>query len=134
MRWKLAISTCVVLVVAAVAPGHPVMGQTADGQDSSTWGSSARPKAVQNKKQGRSAGGEMASGAGDIGKGTAKGVGSLAVGTGKGAADLVTLHPINAAADVGKGGVAAGTHVGVGAVKGTAKIGKGVGKGIKHIF
>lgn len=84
--------------------------------------------------KGRSAGGDIGSGSGDIGKGTAKGAGNLAEGTGKGAADLVTLHPIDAAGAVGKGGAAAGKNIGVGAVKGTGKIGKGIGHGIKHIF
>jgi len=77
---------------------------------------------------------QIASGAGDIGKGAAKGVGNLAKGTGKGALDLVTLHPINAAASLGKGAGLAGKDVGVGTVKGTAKIGKGIGKGIKKIL
>lgn len=85
-------------------------------------------------KKTQSAGHEVASGSGDIGKGAAKGAGSLAAGTGKGAVDLVTLHPINAATSVGKGGVTAGKDVVVGTTKGTAKIGKGVGKGIRHIF
>ena len=60
------------------------------------------------EKKTRSAGGEVASGTGDIGKGAAKGVGSLAAGTGKGAVNLVTLHPLDAASSVGKGGVVAG--------------------------
>lgn len=85
-------------------------------------------------KKPKSAGHEVASGSGDIGKGAAKGAGSLAAGTGKGAVDLVTLHPINAATSVGKGGVTAGKDVAVGTTKGTAKIGKGIGKGIRHIF
>ena len=86
------------------------------------------------EKKNRSAGGEVASGTGDIGKGAAKGAGSLAAGTGKGAVNLVTLHPVDAAASVGKGGVVAGKDVAVGTTKGTAKIVTGVGKGIKHIF
>ena len=85
-------------------------------------------------KKSRSAGGEIASGSGDIGKGAAKGAGNLAVGAGKGAVDLATLHPIDAAASVGKGGVSAGRNVAVGTTKGTAKIVTGVGKGIKHVF
>ena len=86
------------------------------------------------EKKTRSAGGEVASGSGDIGKGAAKGAGNLAAGTGKGAVDLVTLHPVNAATSVGKGGVTAGKNVAVGTTKGTAKIATGIGKGIKHIF
>jgi hypothetical protein len=86
------------------------------------------------KPQGRSAGGDIGSGTGDIGKGAAKGTGNLAKGTGKGAVDLVTLHPIDAAGAVGKGGASAGKNVVVGTAKGTGKIVKGTGKAIKHIF
>jgi len=86
------------------------------------------------EKKTRHAGGDVASGTGDIGKGAAKGAGNLAAGTGKGAVDLVTLHPIDAATSVGKGGVSAGKNVAVGTTKGTAKIATGIGKGIKHIF
>jgi hypothetical protein len=96
--------------------------------------STANPKSGHSQKKGRSPGGDVASGTGDIGKGAAKGAANLAVGAGKGAVDLVTLHPIDAAASVGKGGVVAGKDVGVGTVKGTGKIAKGVGRGIKHIF
>jgi len=85
-------------------------------------------------KHGRSAGGDIGSGTGDIGKGAAKGTGNLAKGTGKGAADLVTLHPVDAAGNVGKGAASAGKDVGVGAAKGTGKIVKGTGKAIKHVF
>jgi hypothetical protein len=92
------------------------------------------PKTAHPEKKSRSAGGEVASGTGDIGKGALKGAGSLATGAGKGAVDLVTLHPIDAAVSVGKGGVCAGKNVAVGTVKGTGKIVGGVGKGIKHIF
>ena len=77
---------------------------------------------------------DVASGAGDIGKGTAKGVSSAAKGTGRAAGDLVTLHPINAATDLGKGAANTGKNVGVGTVKGTAKILRGTGKAIKHVF
>ncbi len=84
--------------------------------------------------QGRSPGGDIGSGAGDIGKGAAGGVGNVAKGTGKGAVDLVTLHPINAAGNVGKGAAVGGKDIGVGAAKGTGKVAKGVGRGIKHIF
>ena len=106
-----------------------VPGRAASDQISNT-----NPKNVHSQKKGRSPGGDVASGTGDIGKGAAKGAGNLAVGAGKGAVDLVTLHPIDAAASVGKGGVSAGKDVGVGTVKGTGKIAKGVGRGIKHIF
>jgi hypothetical protein len=91
-------------------------------------------KSAPAREKGRSAGGDIGSGSGDIGQGAARGAGNLAAGAGKGAADLVTLHPINAAMAVGKGGAAAGKNIGVGTVKGTGKIAKGIGKGIKHIF
>ena len=116
------------LLLVGLAGSVPALSQSGSGQYST-----ANQK-KHHEKKGRSAGGEMASGTGDIGKGAAKGAGNLAVGTGKGAVDLVTLHPIDAAASVGKGGVSAGKDVGVGTVKGTGKIVKGVGKGIKHIF
>jgi hypothetical protein len=124
VRTKLGFAALVMFGLAAAAlPGH--------AQASPDQGST---KATHPQKKGRSAGGEVASGTGDIGKGAAKGAGNLAVGAGKGAVDLVTLHPIDAAASVGKGGIVAGKDVGVGTVKGTGKIAKGVGKGIKHIF
>ncbi|HZD47437.1 MAG TPA: hypothetical protein VE178_01715 [Silvibacterium sp.] len=118
MNFKPGVVTLLLLSLAAAAPSQAASG----------------PRSEHPHKKGRSAGGEMASGAGDIGKGAAKGAGSLATGAGKGAVDLVTLHPIDAAADVGKGGVSAGTHIAVGTTKGTFKVAKGVGKGVKHIF
>jgi hypothetical protein len=84
--------------------------------------------------QGRSAGGDIGSGSGDIGKGTGKGAGEAAKGVGKGAGDLVTLHPVGAAENVGVGAGKAGKDVGVGAVKGTGKIGKGTGRLIAKPF
>jgi hypothetical protein len=84
--------------------------------------------------QPRSPGGDVGSGAGDIGKGTGKGAGKAAEGVGKGAGDLVTLHPAGAAENVGKGAGVAGKDVGVGAAKGTGKIAKGTGRGIGKIF
>jgi hypothetical protein len=84
--------------------------------------------------QPRSPGGDVGSGAGDIGKGTAKGTGAAAEGVGKGAGDLVTLHPVDAAGNVGKGAAVTGKDVGVGATKGTGKIAKGTGRGIGKIF
>lgn len=74
----------------------------------------------------RSAGGDIGSGAGNIGKGTAQAGGNVA----KGAGNLVTLHPVGAGKDLGKGG----KDLGVGAVKGTGKIAKGTGRGIGHLF
>ena len=88
----------------------------------------------KHHKNSRSAGAEVGSGAGDVGKGVGKGAGDLAKGTGKGAVDLVTLHPVNAATDIGKGAGKAGGHVAVGTVKGTGKVVKGTGKAIKKIF
>src|SRR5262249_17293886 len=87
-------------------------------------GTTPNPAASQadSQKQGRSAGGDIGSGSGDIGKGAGKGAGDLAKGTGKGAGDLVTAHPIDAAGDVGKGGASAGKDAGVGAAKGTGKV------------
>ena len=119
----------ITLLVAGLAVAVPAQSQAVTDHSSGT-----SSKATHTEKKGRSAGGEMASGTGDIGKGAAKGAGNLAAGAGKGAVDLVTLHPIDAAASVGKGGVSAGKNVGVGTVKGTGKIVKGVGKGVKHIF
>jgi hypothetical protein len=84
--------------------------------------------------QPRTAGGDVGSGAGDIGKGTAGAAGNVAKGTGKGAADLVTLHPIDAAGNVGKGVGVGAKDAGVGVAKGTGKIAKGTGKGIGHLF
>src|SRR5580693_5920938 len=103
-------------------------------QAASDQSSAANPKSGHSQKKGRSPGGDVASGTGDIGKGAAKGAGNLAVGAGKGAVDLVTLHPIDAAASVGKGGVVAGKDVTVGTVKGTGKIGRGIGKAVKKLF
>ena len=102
-------------------------------QSSSEQTTTNDQKRVEGKK-GRSAGGEIGSGSGDVAKGAAKGAGSAAKGVGEGAGDLVTLHPVGAATAVGKGGANAGKDVAVGTTKGTGKILKGIGKGIKHIF
>ena len=107
-------------------------GLAAYGQSQSTPNDATSKPPIQ--KQSRSAGGDIGSGSGDIGKGAAKGTGNLAAGAGKGAGDLVTLHPVDAAGAVGKGAASAGKNVGVGAAKGTGKILKGTGKGIKHLF
>jgi len=88
----------------------------------------------KDKKKSRSAGGEIGSGAGDIGKGAAGGAGSAAAGVAKGAGDVVTLHPIDSAAAVGTGAGKGAKDVGEGTAKGSGKIIKGIGKGIKHIF
>ena len=117
-------------MLVIVGLGIPAWAQTAEEQNPRT----DRPSEVQQHKRQRSAGGEIGSGAGNIGTGAAKGAGSLAKGTGKGAVDLVTLHPVDAAASVGKGAAGAGKDVGVGTVKGTGKIVKGVGKAIRKVF
>ncbi len=110
-------------------------GQNAPGQNTQLPlpADTAQPPA-QTQPQQRSPGGDVGSGAGDVGKGTAKGAGAAAQGVGKGAGDLVTLHPVNAAGNVGKGAAVAGKDVSVGAAKGTGKIAKGTGRGIGRIF
>ena len=126
MKARFALCTLPLLGFIAAAP---LSAQSGSDQSSTT-----KQKTVHKEKSGRSSGGEVASGSGDIAKGAGKGAGNLAEGAGKGAAELVTLHPVDAAASVGKGGVSAGKDVTVGTTKGTTKIVKGIGKGIKHIF
>lgn len=94
------------------------------------------PKAekVEKKKAKRSPGGDIGSGAANIGTGAAKGAGNLAKGTAKGAVDLATLHPIDAATSIGGGAVSAGKNVTVGTAKGAGKITRGVGRAIKKVF
>jgi hypothetical protein len=125
---KSDIGLILILLVGLVA-ALPAQSQLKSDQNTTP-----SQKSAPSKERGRSAGGDIGSGSGDIGKGAAKGAGNLAAGTGKGAADLITLHPINAATAVGKGGAVAAKNIGVGTVKGTGKIAKGIGKGIKHIF
>lgn len=131
MKIKLGLFTLLLLFgLATVVPAR----SQSNSDQSATAQNSARART------GRNAGGDVGSGSGDIGMGTAKGASNLTAGTGKGAGDLVTGRPVNVAGAVGKGGASAGKNigVGVGAGKGTGKIGKGVGKGlgkgIKHIF
>ena len=121
-----------VLISAAPAFGQQPQPTPEPAQTAPPATTQVQPGAV--RPEGRSAGGDIGSGAGDIGKGAGKGAGNLAVGAGKGAADLVTLHPVNAAGAVGKGAASAGKNVGVGAAKGTGKIARGTGKAIKKIF
>jgi hypothetical protein len=109
-------------------------GLSAYGQNPSTPTTDQPASQSTAQKQGRSAGGDIGSGSGDIGKGAGKGAGNLAKGTGKGAGDLVTLHPVDAAGAVGKGGASAGKNVAVGTAKGTGKIVKGTGKVLKKPF
>lgn len=120
--------------VALLAAGL-AYGQTqATPQNETVSQAAPQSQVAPAPKQGRSAGGEVGSGAGDVGKGAAKGAGNIAAGTGKGAVDLVTLHPVNAAGAVGTGAAKGGKNIAVGTAKGTGKIVKGTGKAIKHIF
>lgn len=91
-------------------------------------------KELSKKKAKRSPGGDIGSGAGNIGTGVAKGAGSAASGAAKGAVDLATLHPIDAAAAVGGGAVKGGASVAVGTAKGAGKIGKGIGRAFKKVL
>jgi hypothetical protein len=110
------------------------LGISAYGQNPSTTTTDQPTSQSAAQKHGRSAGGDIGSGSGDIGKGAGKGAGNLAKGAGKGAGDLVTLHPVDAAGAVGKGGASAGKNVAVGTAKGTGKIVKGTGKVLKKPF
>ena len=109
--------------------------QSGDPNQSATQNSSDQTgKHHKDKKKSRSAGGEVGSGAGDIGKGAAGGAGNVAGGVAKGAADVVTLHPIDGAVAAGTGAAKGAKDVGEGTAKGTGKIVKGIGKGIKHVL
>lgn len=122
--------------MSGYANAAAVTGQT-QGEVSSEASAPNPPMDEENSKhhkKSKSAGAEVGSGAGDIGKGVAKGAGDLAKGTGKGVVDLATLHPINAATDIGKGAGEAGGHVAVGTVKGTGKVVEGTAKAIKKVF
>ena len=117
-----------ILSIALIA-----FGLSAYGQNQTPVADDAASQATVQKR-GRSAGGDIGSGAGDVGKGAAKGTGNLAKGAGKGAGDLVTLHPVDAAGDVAKGGASAGKNVAVGTAKGTGKVVTGTGKILKKPF
>jgi hypothetical protein len=123
----------VLLVLAFATCGQNAPGQDSQDQPPPQPAGTSQPYSKQQPHQ-RSPGGDVGSGAGDIGKGTAKGAGAAAKGVGKGTADLVTLHPLNAAGNVGKGAGIAGKDIGVGAAKGTGKIAKGTGRGIGKLF
>lgn len=131
MRYAFSIPTIALPAFALFICSLSISAQTTPATPAQTSPPSVK---TQKSSQPRSPGGDVGSGAGDIGKGTAKGTGAAAEGVGKGAGDLVTLHPIGAATDVGKGAGVAGKDVGVGAVKGTGKIAKGTGRGIGKIF
>jgi hypothetical protein len=124
------------LLVFGLSAGVSARGQAAPAQTNTPQTSTPAqaPAPGTPKAKGRSAGGDIGSGSGDIGKGAGKGAGNLAAGTGKGAADLATLHPVNAAGAVGEGGAKAAKNVGEGTAKGTGKVAKGVGKALKHPY
>ena len=119
-----------ILTMLLVVSVLPALAQT----QTATPQSMPTQQAAPAKKTGRSPGGDIGSGTGDVGKGVGKGAGSAAAGAGKGAGDLVTLHPVNAAGNVGKGAGVAGKDVAVGTAKGTGKVVKGTGRAIKHVF
>lgn len=122
------------MFLAPLAFGLAVYGQN----PSQTQVPMSQPQSAQSKSatrhKGRSAGGDIGRGSGDIGNGIGKGAGKAAEGVGKGAGDLVTLHPAGAAENVGKGAGDAGKDMGVGAAKGTGKIAKGSGRLIAKPF
>lgn len=137
MRRSAGVLSGMVAIAAMSVYGQTATPAAAENQVSpqmSTPEMSAAEPHSKHHKTSKSAGAEVGSGAGDIGKGAAKGVGDLAKGTGKGVVDLATLHPINAATDIGKGAGKAGGHVAVGTVKGTGKVVKGTAKAIKNVF
>ena len=110
-----------------------ITGTAAYGQQQQTAPATPPPAHAQPQTT-RSPGGDVGSGAGDIGKGAGGAAGNVAKGTGKGAADLVTLHPVKGAGNIGKGVGVGAKDAGVGAAKGSGKIVKGTGRGIGHIF
>lgn len=129
MRTPVALFFLAPLVFGLAALGqNSPQTQTPPTQTPTTQSNPATPPKA------RSAGGDIGSGSGDIGKGAGKGAGKAAEGVGKGAGDLVTLHPVGAAENVGKGAGEAGKDVGVGTAKGTGKIAKGTGRVIAKPF
>jgi hypothetical protein len=119
-----------VFLALFVLPAASLSGASAYGQQQTT----PPPTPPSHAQPTRSPGGEVGSGAGDIGKGAGGAAGNVAKGTGKGAGELVTLHPVKGAGDVGKGVGVGAKDAGVGAAKGTGKIAKGTGRGVGHIF
>ncbi len=126
-------TTTGILSLALLAFGLPAYGQNPQNQSATPPPKDATVQPTPQKPP-RSAGGDIGSGSGDIGKGAGKGAGNLAEGTAKGAGDVVTLHPVAGAEAVGKGGAKAGKDVAVGTTKGTGKVVKGTGKAIKKVF
>jgi hypothetical protein len=137
MRGAVVLSS-VILVAAVSGYGQnstsPTQATPSISEQTSLPSQPVTQKESKSHKHSKSAGAEVGSGVGDIGKGTAKGAGDLAKGTGKGVVDLATLHPLNAAGDIGKGAGEAGGHIAVGTVKGTGKVVKGTAKAIKKVF
>jgi hypothetical protein len=123
-----------VLTAALTCPAWTQSNTADQAPTATTTPDQTHSDRAKKEKKGRSPGGDVASGSGNIVGGAAKGAGHAAEGVGKGVGDAVTLHPIDAATAVGKGGAQAGKDVTVGTTKGTAKIVKGVGRGIKHLF
>lgn len=123
------------IVLLASAGAIWGFSQSADNAQNQTAQNQTSTETRHGKvKKSRSAGGDVGSGAGDIGKGAGKGAGHIAEGTAKGVGDTVTLHPVAGAEAVGTGAGKGAKDVGVGTAKGTGKVFKGIGKGIKHIF
>jgi hypothetical protein len=122
------------LVILATALSFSQSGDPNQTNGANQNSSDQTGKHHKDKKKSRSAGGEIGSGAGDVGKGAAGGAGNIAGGAAKGAGDVVTLHPVDGAAAIGTGAGKGAKDVGEGTAKGTGKIVKGIGKGIKHIF
>jgi hypothetical protein len=81
-----------------------------------------------------SAAGNVGSGAATIGKSAASGAYDVGKGTAGALGNLATGHPINAATSLGKGVGKGGAHVAIGTGKGVAKMGKGAGMGLKKLL
>jgi hypothetical protein len=111
-----------------------LLAAVACAQSAETQTPAAKVDKAAKQKAKRSPGGDIGSGAANIGTGAAKGAGNLAKGTAKGAVDLATLHPIDAATSVAGGAASAGKDVTVGAAKGAGKITRGVGRVLKKVL
>jgi hypothetical protein len=126
------------LFLALILSGAAALGFSAAayGQTSSTPPSAPQPDQTQPAAhpETRSPGGDVGSGAGDLGKGAGGAAGNVGKGVGEGAGDLVTLHPARAGETLGKGVGKGAKDAGVGVGKGTGKIAKGTGRGIGHLF
>ncbi len=80
-----------ILSLALLAFGLSAYGQDHPDQSSTPPNNATSHSTTQ--KPARSAGGDIGSGSGDIGKGAGKGAGKLAEGTGKGVGDVVNSSP-----------------------------------------